>query len=130
MKRIIRNKRIIAIAFFTVFSVNSSKAMANNNNKESAINLKYAGDIYNQPLYKLTIGGNINWDEFTIIIRDEHSNTLFSENIRAENFSKSFLLNTEEIGDDTLHFEIVNKTTRQSVSYELNCYSHLENAMA
>lgn len=104
--------------------------MANNNNKESAINLKYSGDIYNQPLYKLTIRGNINWDEFTIIIRDEQSNTLFSENIRAENFSKSFLLNTDEIGDDTLHFEIVNKTTNQSVNYEVNRYSHLKNVMA
>lgn len=128
MKRIIRNKRIIVIAFFTVFSVAASEAVANEVPKELPVELKYAGSINEQPLYKLTVAGNTELDEFTIIIRDENTNVLFSENIKAESFTKSFLLNTNEIGDDNLHFEIINKKTKKSLTYEINRYSHLQAA--
>jgi hypothetical protein len=130
MKRIVRNNRIIVIAFFTVFTVSAAKATPQNERKEFPAELKYAGDVNEQPLYKVVIAGNTTLDEFTVNIRDEHSNILFSENIKAENFSKSFLLNTDEIADDTIRFEIINRRTKKSVAYEINRYSHLENAMA
>ena len=129
MKRIVRNNRIVVIAFFTVFTVTSAEATTHEPGNEFPVELKYAGNLNNQPLYKLVVTGNINLDEFSVIIRDEYSNILFSENIKAENFNKSFLLNTDEIGDDTLHFEIVNRKTKESVAYEINRYSHMQNAM-
>jgi hypothetical protein len=111
MKKIFVNNRIIAIAFFTVFSVASTLVLANDGNKVLPVELKYTGHVNNQPLYKLIVNGNTAHDEFTVIIRSENNDIVYSENIKGENFTKSFLLNTEEMGDDTLHFEIVSKNT-------------------
>ena len=129
MKRIVRNNRILVIAFFTVFSVASITGMANDGSKVLPVELKYAGHVNNQPLYKLIVKGNTEHDEFTIIIKDDNRNTLYLENIKGESFSKSFLLNTEEMGDDTLHFEIISKKTKKSVAYEINRNTHLEEEM-
>ena len=130
MKRVFFNNRILVIAFFTVFSVSAVSVRANNGRGVLPVELKFSGHINNQPLYKLIVAGNAEPDEFTVIIRDANRTTLFRENIKGENFSKSFLLNTEEMGDDTLYFEIVSKKTKKSVSYEINRYSHLEEEMA
>jgi len=121
-----RNNRIIVLAFFTVFSMAAAKAEASDNSKELPVELKYAGHVHNQPLYKLVVNDNKALDEFSIQIRDEYGETLYDENIKAENYTKSFVLNTNEIGDETLYFEIINRTTGQSVSYEISRYSHLE----
>jgi hypothetical protein len=118
MKKIIFNNRIIALAFFTVFSVASTTVFATDGNKVLPVELKYTGHVNNQPLYKLIVTGNTEHDEFTIIIRDENRNTVYRENIKGESSTKSFLLNTEEMGDDTLHFEIISKKTKKSVTYE------------
>jgi len=129
MKRIFRNNRVIVIAFFTVFSIAAVPALANGGGKDLPVELKYTGHVNNQPLYKLVVAGNISQDEFTVIIRDEDNNTLYRENIKGENFSKSFLLNTNEIGDDTLHFEIISKKTKKSVVYEISRNTHVEEKM-
>ena len=109
------------IAFFTAFSVASVPAMANNNShKTIPVEMKFMGYIKNQLLFKLNFAGTPEHNEFTVIIRDDQNNILYRDNIKGENFSKSFLLNTEEIGDDSLQFEIVNKKTKESVVYEVN----------
>ncbi|MCY7309166.1 MAG: hypothetical protein LH619_00170, partial [Chitinophagaceae bacterium] len=59
-------------------------------------------------------------DEFTIIITDEGGNTLYRENIKGQNFTKKFLLNTEELGDNTVRFEVFCNNTKKSVMYEVN----------
>jgi hypothetical protein len=126
MKKIFVNNRIIAIAFFTVFSVASTAVLGNDGSKVLPVELKYTGHVNNQPLYKLIINGNKAHDEFIVIIRSANKEIIYSENIKGENFTKSFLLNTEEMGDDTLHFEIVSKNTKKSVTYDINRNTHLE----
>lgn len=127
MKKIFYNNSILFIAFFTVFSITS---FANDGEKKLPVELKYTCHINNNPLYKLIVAGDAQPDEYTIIIRDTKKNILFRENIKGETFTKSFLINTVEMGDNTLHFEIVSKKSNQSVTYEINRYSHLEEEMA
>jgi len=129
MKKIFVNNRIIAIAFFTVFSVASTAVLANDGSKVLPVELKYTGHVNNQPLYKLIVNGNTTHDEFTVIIKSENGDVVYRENIKGENFTKSFLLNTEEMGDDTLHFEIISKNTKKSVTYDINRNTHLEEEM-
>jgi len=129
MKKIFVNNRILAIAFFTVFSVASTAVLANDGSKVLPIELKYTGQVNNQPLYKLIVNGNTSHDEFTVIIRSANNDVVYKENIKGENFTKSFLLNTEEMGDDTLHFEIISKNTKKSVTYDINRNTHLEDEM-
>ena len=121
MEKVFRNNRLIVIAFFTAFSVASTTAaMARDNNNPIPVEMKFMGYLKNQLLFQLNFAGNAENNEFTIIIRDENGNTLYRENIKGENFSKSFLLNADELGDEKLQFEIINKKSKDSVVYEVN----------
>ncbi len=48
-----------------------------------------------------------------IIIRDDVGNSLYRENIKGEIFSKNFLVNTEEMGDDDHHFRNLQQEDQQ-----------------
>jgi len=121
MKKIFNNNRLIVLAFFTVFSVAMSPAvMAGEINPSVPAELRFAGMVHNQPLFQLNVAGNALQDEFTIIITDEGGNTLYRENIKGQNFTKKFLLNTEELGDNTVRFEVFCNKTKKSVMYEVN----------
>ena len=118
------------IAFFTAFSVAAvPAAMANNSKNPIPVEMKFMGYIKNHLLFKLNFVAPAENNEFTILIRDNQNNLLYRDNIKGEIFSKSFLLNTEEIGDDSLQFEIINKKTRESVIYEVNRNSGLKEEM-
>jgi hypothetical protein len=122
MKRVFKNNRLIAIAFFTVFSVAAAPSVLANGTKPSAIpvELKLIGSIKNQPLLQLDFNGTAEENEFTIIIRDDLGNSLYKENIKGEIFSKKFLVNTEEMGDATIIFEIISRKTNKNVMYQVN----------
>ncbi len=121
MKKIFRNSRLIAVAFLTIFSATSSNAMDSIRVKEAVpAELKFAGMLKNNPLFQLNITGNQDQDDFTILIGDSQGNILYRENIKAETFSKKFLLNTEELGDETLYFTITSRKTRKELVYEIS----------
>jgi hypothetical protein len=123
MKKIFSNNRLIAIAFFTVFSVAAAPfAMAadSSHNRVMPVELKLVGNINNQPIFQLSYAGNTEQDEFTIVIRDEDGNALYRENIKGENFTKKFLLNKDEVGDGALRFEVSSKKFSKTVVYEIN----------
>ena len=121
MEKIFRNNRLIVIAFFTAFSVASVQhAKAADNDITIPVEMKFMGHLNNQLLFKLNFAGNAEQNELTIIIRDEQNTTLYRENIKGENFSKSFLLNADELGDNKLTFEIISKKSKKSVVYEVN----------
>lgn len=121
MKRIFINKRLIVVAFFTVFSIASAPAaMANGGKNSLPVELKFIGNINNQPLFQLSFAGNAEENDFTISIRDEEGNSLYSENIKGEIFYKKFLLNNEGTGNEVLRFEIISKRSGKNVVFEIN----------
>ena len=123
MKKIFSNNRLIAVAFFTVFSVAAApfaQASDSSNHHVMHVELKYLGNIKNQQLFQLNVASIMKDDEFTIIITDDYGSSLYRENVKGENFIKKFLLNTDEIGDNTLRFEIFCNRTKKSVVYEVN----------
>ena len=121
MKKIFSNNRLIAIAFLTIFSVGlSTIAVANDKNPVVPVELKYTGLIKNNPLFELNFNGSPEQNSFTIIISDEYGNSFYRENIKGETFTKKFLLNTDEIGDENLRFEIFCNKTKKSVLYVVN----------
>lgn len=126
MKKIFSNNRLIAIAFLTIFSVGlSTVAVANDKTPVVPVELKYTGLIKNNPLFELNFSGNPEQNSFTIIISDEYGNSFYRENIKGENFTKKFLLNTDEIGDENLRFEIFCNKTKKSVQYIVNRNSRI-----
>lgn len=118
MKRIIRNKRILVIAFLTLFT--ASMTAAASENPALPVEFKYTGKLNNQPLFLLNVTGNETHNNYVINIRDSYGNVLYWENIKAESFSKKFLFNTNEIGNEKLFFEVTSRNTKQSVTYEIN----------
>jgi hypothetical protein len=120
MKKIFRNSQLLAIAFFTVFTASAAPAVQANNSKDLPVELKFVGSINNQTIFQLNISGNDEHNDFTIIIRDEFNNTIYRENIKADIFSKKFMFNKDELGDDTLQFEVFCRKTNQSVLYKIN----------
>jgi len=120
MEKIFLNKRLVIIAFFTVFSTASSPAIAEGKCGEGAVELKLIRWIKDQPMFRLSFNGHSQNDEFTIIIRDELNSVLYKQKILGQHFSKNFLLNTAEIGDDTLNFEIVCNRSNSSIVYKIN----------
>ena len=131
MKKVFNNNRLIAIAFFTVFSIATAPvAIANNSNPALPVELKFLGNnVNNQPVFQLNFFGNAEENDFTITIRDDYGNSLFSENIKGEVFSKKFLLNTEEIGDAAVRFEITGRKSQKTIVFEVNHQSHLQEEM-
>jgi len=120
MEKIFLNKRLVIIAFFTVFSSASSPAIANDNCGDGTVELKLIRWIKGQPMFQLDFAGHSQSDEFTIIIRDELNSVLYQQKIVGQNFSKNFLLNTLEIGDNTLNFEVVCNKPNTSIVYKIN----------
>jgi len=84
------------------------------------VEMKFIGKINEHPLFQLNISGTPEQNDFIITVRDEFEEVLYKENFKGDYFSKKFLLNTDELGDATLLFEISCKKTRRSVIYQIN----------
>jgi hypothetical protein len=125
MKTVMISTRILAIALIASISMASaSPALANNEKKAIPVELKFIGNLRNQPLFQLTFTSEEE-NEFTVVIRDENNNVLYKDNVKGGNFTKNFLLNTEELGDVGLKFEISGKKYEKPVVFEINKYSRI-----
>jgi len=129
MEKIFLNKRIVVIAFFTVFSTGAMPVKAHESDPVP-VELKFIRWVKDQPIFQFDFSGNVQNDEFTITLKDEFNNILYNDNIKGEFFTKSFLLNTDEVADDTLYFEIRSKKLNQSKVYPVNRYTFAEQETA
>jgi len=113
--------KIIAIALFAVTSITTSTTVLANDEKNNVKSeLKFIGNINNQPVFHLVLD-NVAAQNFTVIIRDEYSNVLYRYSSNdGSNFNKKFQLNTEDIGDDAVRFEITTGKNSKPVVYEVN----------
>jgi len=84
------------------------------------VELKMSGKINNQPLVQLNFSAAKNDNEFTITISDEAGLVLYASNVKGESFSRSFLLNTDELGAQNVNFEITSRKTGRSVNYKVS----------
>ena len=124
MKKIFNNGRLIAIAFFTVFTAAAVPAALANDSMSLPVELKFIGSMNSQSVFQLKISGNTQHDDYSIIIMDEFGSLLYRENIKAENISKKFGFDTDKLGDESLLFEVYCRKTRRSVVYKINRQYH------
>lgn len=119
MKKIFRNSRIIAVAFLTVFSFAASATDSVRVNPVVPAELKYAGMLKENPVFELSVDGG-EPDDYVISIADVNGVRLYSERIKAGKFTKRFLLNSEELGEEKLYFTVYSKKSNQSAVYEIS----------
>ncbi|MBP8244899.1 MAG: hypothetical protein KAX45_10195 [Chitinophagaceae bacterium] len=118
MKKIFRNTSLIAVAFLTIFSVAAKAAPVDPTNPVVPAALKYAGMLKENPVFELSVDGQS--DDYTISIADINGNRLYSEKIRGDKFTKRFLLNAEELGDDKLYFTVYSRNSNKYAVYEIS----------
>jgi hypothetical protein len=82
----------------------SSPSFADNNSEPQAV-VKFVGYKNAQPVYCLSINNPDN-DKLTITIKDQDGVLLYEENVNGNYISKNFLLNRDDLGDNTIYFEI------------------------
>lgn len=120
MKNVSVNIRAIAIALVALFTVSFSfPAFAGNDPENPAVELKFIGNLNSQPVYQLNVN-NLTDAEYTIIIKDQMGEVLYSERAKGSNISRKFMLNTSEVSEDDLRFEIINRKSNQTTVYEIN----------
>lgn len=121
MKNIVNNNRVFVIALLTVLTTAFVPA-ANATEKKPALPavVKFVGKVQNNPVFELTVSGSGVQEDYVVNVKDEYGNTLHVENIKADGFTKKFMLTLEESSDYSIQFVISSKTTKKSVQYTIN----------
>jgi hypothetical protein len=119
--------RNAAIAFFTVlnFTAFVPVAGATEDPKASGVELKFLGNFRSKPVFELQFNSPAVAGDYLINIRDQFGNSLYREVMKSKILSKKFMLNTDEIEDDFLRFEVTNRKDNSTVVYEINRNSHV-----
>ena len=120
MKTLI-NTRIVAIALVAALTLAFTTPVLANTTGENPqpVELKYLGQYKNQPVFELSFKSTEDAD-FTVIIRDDQDNIVYKDFIKSGTSSKKYMLNTEELGDIPVNFEITSRKTDKTVVYKVN----------
>lgn len=125
MKNSIVKTKVLAIALAAIFTFTASApALATDEKNVIPVELKFIGNIDNQPVFQLTFDNGAN-NEFLVIVRDEFNNVLYKDIVKGEKNSRKFLLKTDELGGSAVSFEISGKKNEKSVIYEVNNKSRM-----
>lgn len=115
------NKSLIVIAVITLLSIaRVAAADTTGSNGSLPVELKYAGSYKDQPLIQLNFSGSKDENVFYISITDQSGLLLYSTVVKGEKFSKQFLLNTDDLGDAVLNFEITGKKSGKTAVYQVS----------
>lgn len=114
-------KIIITVAIFSTLSLLQVQAAdTTENNSNLPVELKYAGTVKNQPLIQLNFTASAEDNVYRIRVTDQAGLELYHAEAKGEIFSKQFLLNTDDLGDAILHFEITGKKSGKKVHYQVS----------
>ncbi len=115
------NNRIIltlSLALALAFSANSAPVIPIAPNQQAE--LKYAGSIGNNPVYQLDLTNNVVKGTILISISDRNGVNLYRENVTTANFSRKFLINRDDLGNEPVRVEISFSGDKKVILYEIN----------
>jgi hypothetical protein len=125
MKRVLINTRILAIALaITSTTALSTPALAIEDKKAIPVELTFLGNVNNQPVIQLNFT-NTEVSEYTVVVRDSYGMVLYKDKVKGRNMTQKFILNTEDLGDGEVHFEITGTKNDKTARYEVNTVSRL-----
>jgi len=123
-------KIIIATIAFSVLAFTQVQAGETTPDTPSLpVELKYAGTFKNQPLIQLNFSGSKDENVFNVNITDEQGVVLYNADVKGEVFSKQFLLNTDDLGETVLKFEITGKRSGKTATYRVNRQTQITEQM-
>ena len=119
MKKVLFNTRMASFALVLSLAVAvATPALANNGENPSGVQLKFIGNLKNQPVFQLSFASAVE-SEYTVTVRDHENNILYKDVVKP-NSNNKFLLHTEELGEQPVTFEIGGKKAEKSVVFEVN----------
>ncbi len=116
-----KNYKVLAIALFAALTLAStSNVMATEDVKvKSGIDLKFIGNLENQPVFQLNVN-NVEEDEYSVIFRDEQNNVLYSGKLKGANITKNFQLSNEDSVEGVMSVEVKSRKTNKTEVYKIN----------
>lgn len=123
-------KNIIAIVIFSVLGFTQAIAADTTSGTPALpVELKYAGTYKNQPLIQLNFSGSKAENVFIITITDQEGIELYNADVKGEIFTKQFLLNTDDLGDAILKFEITGRKSGKTLAFHVNIHGQVTEQM-
>ena len=123
-------KIIIATVLFSVLGfiqVNASDTILET--PALPVELKFAGTFKNQPLVQLNFTGSTEDNAYSIAVTDESGIVLYNADVKGGVFSKQFLLNTDDLGDAVLNFEITGRKSGKKAVYKVSRQTSISEQM-
>ena len=117
--KIVKNLRNSAIAFAAILAISSTSPVAAAGTDPQGVEFKFIGKLQNQPLLQVTFN-NPEETEFLVQVIDEYDNVLYKDYVKATNTTKKFMLNTEDLGDVGVRFEITGRKSNKTVVFAVN----------
>ena len=115
------NTRILLSLCFALalaFSANAGPVIPINPNQQ--VELKYAGSIENNPVYRLNLTNKDQKGTFLVSISDQYGVILYRESVSVANFSRKFLINRDELGNEPIRVEISFSGDKKVLLFEIN----------
>jgi hypothetical protein len=119
MKTSFINIRTFAIALVAIASVAFSTPALANDKAPQPTELKYLGQYKSYPVFEVFFNSE-EASDYVVTIRDDQQNVIYKDFIKNGIASKRYLLNTDELGDASVQFEITSKKTDKVAVYEIN----------
>jgi hypothetical protein len=123
-------KIIIATVLFSVLGfiqVNASDTTLET--PALPVELKFAGTFKNQPLIQLNFTGSTEDNAYSISVTDETGIVLYNADVKGGIFSKQFLLNTDDLGEAVLNFEITGRKSGKKAVYKVSRQTNVSQQM-
>ncbi len=125
MKSALMNTRIFAIALaVSCTTAFSTPALAIDEKKTIPVELKFLGNVNDQPVFQLNFT-NTEVNEYTVIVRDNSGFVLYKDKVKGSNMTQKFTLNTKDLGEGEIQFEIIGKKTDKTAVYEVNTVARI-----
>jgi len=103
MKTKIKNFGTIALVVALSFTATVSWAF-DGTKDTPVVSLKYVGLVQNQPLFQLDLN-SVEETDFYVSIKDQYGQVIYSEKIKAKNFTRNYRLNAS-VDDAILKVEV------------------------
>lgn len=121
-------KKLFFIALACFLFVTTHSAFAGGGEKESGAELIAAGRINKQPLYQLRLN-NEQTTRFYILVKDAFGEILHEEWATGKNITRTYQLNTTELGNTAVVFEVYNTLGWLTGSFRVNANRGTETAV-
>ncbi len=116
----INTKTLLTVSFALALAFTATASPVIPINPVQLAELKYAGSIDNNPVYQLNLTNNDLKGTILVSISDRNGVNLYRENVTATSFSRKFLINRDELGNEPVRVEISFSGNKKVLLYEIN----------